>query len=188
VIAGYDILNEPITGDVRQLNRFYHAAIEAIREEDPYHILFIEGVRYSTQFDALDFPFDRNVVYSAHFYADAGMGVVEYPGTSPVGDQPYNRDTLVREYARRTAYMRERNVPNWLGEFSITFTPRVSLESRRRYLNDMLDIVETAGDPSGHSACTKILARRGSFMFAKILRGRPGRCGQIAASYSLASG
>jgi endoglucanase len=146
VIAGYDILNEPIPEDVGQLNRFYRQAVAAIRAVDPNHVLFIEGEGYSTRFGGLEFPFDPNAVYSNHFYSPCGMEVVDYPGTWSWDGKHYDRAVLQHEYQERTAYMREKKVPNWFGEFSITFTPRVSLESRLRYLADMLAIAEEAGD------------------------------------------
>ena len=144
VIAGYDILNEPIPEHISQLNRFYREAVKAIRQVDKKHILFLEGDGYSTRFEGLDHPFDPNVVYSNHFYSCCGMDKMEYPGTW--NDIYYDREKLKQEYIERTSFMRERHVPNWFGETSVTFPPGVSEASRMRFLEDTLTIAEEQGD------------------------------------------
>jgi endoglucanase len=146
VIAGYDILNEPIPEHISQLNSFYHRAAEAIRKVDKRHILFIEGDGFSTRFEGLDFPFDDNAVYSNHFYSCCGMDIMEYPGTCAYSGRYYDREKLKQEYVERTAYMREHNVPNWFGETSVTYPEGVTKESRNRFLKDMLGIAEETGD------------------------------------------
>lgn len=146
VIAGYDILNEPIPEHVSQLNSFYHEAVEAIRKVDKKHILFIEGVNYSTEFDELDHPFDSNVAYSNHFYSCCGMDNMEYPGVCSQNGQYYDYEKLKQEYIERTAFMHKHNVPNWFGETSITYLPMVSEASRMGFLEDILAIAEEQGD------------------------------------------
>jgi endoglucanase len=146
VIAGYDVLNEPIPEHISQLNSFYRRAARAIRKVDSKHILFIEGDAYSTKFEGLDHPFDANVVYSNHFYSCCGTEAMEYPGTWSHDGKYYDREKLRQEYTARTAFMRERQVPNWFGETSVTFTPMASEDSRMRFLNDILAIAEEQGD------------------------------------------
>lgn len=145
-IAGYDILNEPVSEHISQLNSFYHEAVKAIRKVDKKHVLFIEGDGYSSKFNELDHPFDSNVVYSTHFYSCCGMENMEYPGVWSYNGQYYDREKLKQEYIERTAFMRQHNVPNWFGETSVTFTPMVSEDSRMRFLEDMLTIAEEQGD------------------------------------------
>lgn len=75
VIAGYDLLNEPVVSRSReQWHDLAARLIKAVREEDPGHILFIERVNAingdwqedeDRNFFLVD---DPNVVYEFHFY------------------------------------------------------------------------------------------------------------------------
>ncbi|MCF7824650.1 MAG: cellulase family glycosylhydrolase [Candidatus Marinimicrobia bacterium] len=68
-IAGYDLLNEPATTvGGYQIRLVYIDMVNAIREVDPNHAVFIEGNWYATDFDRLTPPFDTNMVYSFHKY------------------------------------------------------------------------------------------------------------------------
>ncbi|MBM7568747.1 glycoside hydrolase family 5 protein [Paenibacillus sacheonensis] len=145
VIAGYDLLNEPITPNLDQLNEFYRESIRAIREVDTRHIVFIEGDGYSSRFEGIEKPFDGNAVYSLHLYSDCGMGNMEYPGKDRHG-QYWDREALSRLYIERTDFMRKNGVPNWFGETSATFPSTVSEASRLRFLEDILSIAEEQGD------------------------------------------
>jgi aryl-phospho-beta-D-glucosidase BglC (GH1 family) len=68
-IIGYDIINEPgygLTGE--QINGFYDRAITAIRENDPNHILFLEGIDFGRDFAPLKEFDDDQIAYTVHFY------------------------------------------------------------------------------------------------------------------------
>ena len=69
-LAGYDLLNEPVLpfGNTELLNAFYRDAINAIREVDPDHIVFLEGDRFSMDFSRIIPPEDNNWAYTYHFY------------------------------------------------------------------------------------------------------------------------
>ena len=68
-IAGYNVMNEPITNAPRGrfssrytpkwdiLNRVYRRVVDAIRAIDPKHIIFLEGDNFSKLFSGLDAPF-----------------------------------------------------------------------------------------------------------------------------------
>jgi len=146
VIAGFDLLNEPLPPDMEHLNSLYHRLAAAVRKVNKRHILFIESDGYSTRWEGLDHPFDSNVVYSTHFYSCCGMDIMEYPGIFKPSGKYYDREALKQEYIARTAWIRERNVPNWFGETSVTYPPEVSEDSRNRFLKDILTIAEEQGD------------------------------------------
>ncbi|MCM2534892.1 glycoside hydrolase family 5 protein [Neobacillus pocheonensis] len=90
VIAGYNVMNEPCVNaphgdfphtffgnykpDWERMNRIYRQVVEAIRNIDPDHIIFLEGDMYSKLFDGLETPFAKNLVYSSHNYTAAGFG------------------------------------------------------------------------------------------------------------------
>ena len=119
VIAGYNVLNEPVCGNPKALNHVYRILTKAIRKVDADHILFLEGDFYSTRFDELDPPFDDNTVYSCHSYFPPGWSKCEYPGI--VGGVQYDFAKLEEIYKSFSSFMRRHRVPNWVGEFGSAF-------------------------------------------------------------------
>jgi len=70
-IGGYDLINEPVLPDGysnADLMALYQDIVEAVREVDTNHMVFIEGNWYATNFDLLTPPFDSNMAYSFHKY------------------------------------------------------------------------------------------------------------------------
>jgi aryl-phospho-beta-D-glucosidase BglC (GH1 family) len=92
VIAGYNVMNEPVTGaphgffgypyrpNWEVLNRLYRRVVAAIRAIDSEHIIFLEGDHFSTLFAGLEPPFAGNLVYSSHNYIKPCFGPGAYPG------------------------------------------------------------------------------------------------------------
>lgn len=76
VIAGYDLLNEPIAHYFekdralleRGLQQAYAKTIRAIRAVDQHHLIFLNGSIWSTNFKVFDASLDDNVVYEFHKY------------------------------------------------------------------------------------------------------------------------
>ncbi len=92
-VAGYDLMNEPVTAAPRgvfseinyqpawpAINQLYRRLVEAIRVQDPDHIIFLEGDFFSSLFKGLDEPFADNLVYSSHNYSLPCFGPGPYPG------------------------------------------------------------------------------------------------------------
>ncbi len=116
-IIGYDLINEPVTPGCRDgaatcapgspnewtaeeqseaLRALYVRLIEAIRQIDTNHIIFIEGNYYATTFppELENLP-DDNIVYAFHKYWNAtDVGTINY----------------LLDFSEKT------NVPLWLGE------------------------------------------------------------------------
>jgi endoglucanase len=100
-VAGYNLMNEPVSNapagrftaryesDWDAINRLYRRAVEAVREVDPDHIIFLEGDYYSTKFARLDPPFAPNLVYSSHNYSAPSTTPGPYPGK--IGKQTWNK-------------------------------------------------------------------------------------------------
>ena len=71
LIAGYDLINEPVLPSGVSLEEFRQLYIDitnAIREVDTNHIVYIEGNWYGTDFSGLTPPWDENMSYSFHKY------------------------------------------------------------------------------------------------------------------------
>lgn len=118
IIIGYDLLNEPVTPggyDNLDLARFYSRLVDAVRDIDSNHILFIEGNYWATTFDYLFPPFDDNMVYAFHKYWNStDQGTIQY---------------LIN-------ISNEHDVPLWLGE---------SGENSNPWFNETVNLVESNG-------------------------------------------
>jgi endoglucanase len=98
IVAGYDLLNEPLPPSGRALVRVYERVIEAIRRVDPDHMILLEGDGFSRDFSMFGGRLDANVAYSPHVYTWFG------------DDRPF----WFAQYRRLAA--RDR-APFWCGEF-----------------------------------------------------------------------
>lgn len=138
-VAGYNPINEPADAHGETLGPFYRRLERAIRAVDPDHILFLDGNRYSTQFDQLGDPLP-NAVYTAHDYALPGfVDGGPYPGISR--GQYVDRDRVEETFLERTRYMRETGTPIWVGEFGPVYTGDPERDAQRaRLLADQLEI------------------------------------------------
>lgn len=138
-VAGYNPINEPADAEGVTVGPFYRRLEAAIRAVDPEHILFLDGNRYSTQFDQLGDPLP-NCVYTAHDYALPGfVDGGPYPGESR--GQYIDRDRVEETFLARTAYMRETGTPIWVGEFGPVYTGDPERDEQRyRLLEDQLEI------------------------------------------------
>lgn len=73
IVAGYDLLNEPLPEWFSKYNDrvmpFYEACIQAIREVDPHHMIILEGVHWSTDWSIFtqEMP-DENILLQFHKY------------------------------------------------------------------------------------------------------------------------
>jgi endoglucanase len=163
-IAGYNVMNEPVTGVPRgrfvnryrsnyaPLNAIYRRVTSAIRKLDPDHILFLEGDLYSQRFAELDAPFAENLVYSSHNYNAAGFGPGPYPGRFPSwtapGDEHWDADKQQQVFDQQegTRFTRQHNVPLWVGEFGSVYNgiPE-QVPDRLRALDEQLAVFERNG-------------------------------------------
>lgn len=104
VIAGYDLLNEPLpekTGAAEKykhmLEPMYKRLTKAIREIDKKHIIILEGYDWSNNWSIFGEPFDDNLIYQFHYYCWDNPEVLK------------DIDYYIKERERL-------NVPVWVGE------------------------------------------------------------------------
>jgi len=100
-VLGYDLLNEPIPHFPAlakynaQLEPLLKRITEAVRQEDPNHVVILTGAQWDSNFKVLGAPFDDNAMYTFHKY-----------WTAPSAD-------VIQEYL---GFRKQYNVPLWLGE------------------------------------------------------------------------
>jgi endoglucanase len=97
-IAGYDLINEPAPPSDEALISLYQRIIQTIRAEDPSHLIFLEGSRFSTDFSLFEKPLCQNQAFSPHMYTWFGD----------------DRKKKLTEYQ---SLARKHNTPLWVGEF-----------------------------------------------------------------------
>ena len=136
-VAGYDLINEPADPTGEKLFPYYKRLRDAIRKTDTKHILFLEGDRYAVDFHTFTETWD-NVVYTNHDYAEPGfIHGGDYPGFS--GKRFINKDTLEKDFLKKSEFMFSHHVPLWVGEFGPVYTgdPKKD-EMRFQVLKDQL--------------------------------------------------
>jgi endoglucanase len=138
-VAGYNPVNEPGDASGEVIGPFYRRLEAAIRAVDPRHVLFLDGNRYSTDFEVLGDPLP-NTVYTAHDYALPGLADGgPYPGDTR--GRFIDRDLVEKTFLARTQYMRTTGTPVWIGEFGPVYTGESGRdEYRYRLLKDQLEI------------------------------------------------
>jgi hypothetical protein len=104
VVAGYDLLNEPLperTGAAEKykhlLEPLYKKLTAEIRKIDKKHMIILEGYNWANNWSVFGEPFDDNLVYQFHYYC---------------WDNPDHLNDI-------SYFLKERdrlNVPVWVGE------------------------------------------------------------------------
>ena len=138
-VAGYNPINEPGDPSSQLIEPYYRRLFEAIRAIDPYHIIFLEGNRYSQDFYMFGEPLP-NVVYTNHDYADPGfVRGGPYPGET--NGKYYDKEVLHETFLARSEYMLKHKTHIWVGEFGPVYTGRPEADAMRyQVLRDQLDI------------------------------------------------
>ncbi len=162
-IAGYDLLNEPVTSQsITQWQTLAQQLADTIRQVDKNHLLIVERLNAAkmswknfnedNNFFLID---DPNTMYTFHFYSPfkfthqfaswAKMGEGgKYPdeSTSEGGDKVRNKAFLENELNKYLAFGKKNNVPLYLGEFGVI---KYGFENNRggvTWVSDMVDILK----------------------------------------------
>lgn len=163
VIAGYDLINEPVTprdrnrpaplGELRNESSdpwrdLAVKIVQAIRAQDADSIVIFEPSPWAlpkgfSQLTPLPFS---GVVYSFHFYEPHALthqGLYENRAALSYPSEAISRAGLSNAVEPVRAFARKYSVPIFVGEFSmVRWAPG---ESAARYLNDAIEIFEAEG-------------------------------------------
>jgi len=113
-IAGYDILNEPVTNKVNKINLLYGKIINVIRKNKDHHIIFIEPNMWAADFKGIKKPKDDNFVWSVHFYLPINFTF----NWDPLQKCP-PRAYMKNELMKFKDIQDKDNVPIFVGEFGV---------------------------------------------------------------------
>jgi len=141
-VAGYDLMNESVVQDIRQLNSFYKQIIETIRSVDRNHILFIEGNNWSTDINCLDEFEDDNYALSIHSYEPLDFTFnfvphLKYP------TKVKNSVHIKRHISQYKEISKKRDVPVLVGEFGVNY--RDGFDGEDKWLEDNLKCFNNFG-------------------------------------------
>lgn len=117
-VAGYDILNEPSYGLTKELfNDFYDRTIEAIREVDPDHVIFLEGDDFGRSFELFHEPQDEQIAYAVHYYPF----VIDADVLDPKLDEKRRRNIFEQVFYRQLRARERFHRPLWCGETGLEY-------------------------------------------------------------------
>lgn len=121
-IAGYDIMNEPVTKDVKLLREVYQQVIEVIRESGDPHLIFLEGNNWAREISFLKGIKGDNLALSVHFYEPVEFTFnwlpdVKYPGK--VLNKRWDKKAIRGALKKYADFAKELERPVFVGEFGI---------------------------------------------------------------------
>lgn len=115
IVMGYDLLNEPIAHYFNKthfnplLEPLYKEIVNAIREVDPNHLVFLGGAQWDSNFTIFGPPFDNKAVYTFHKYWTAPTQDViqeyidfreKYQVPIYVGETGENNDEWIQKFRK----------------------------------------------------------------------------------------
>lgn len=151
VIAGYDLVNEPVVTEDRNGDPWRDLAlkiIQAIRAEDADSTIIFEPSPWALPkgfagLTPLPFP---GVVYSFHFYEPHALthqGLYEHRAAVSYPSEAASKAVLSNAVEPVRAFARKYSVPIFVGEFSVVrWAPG---DSAARFLNDAIELFEAEG-------------------------------------------
>ncbi|MFH1478305.1 MAG: glycoside hydrolase family 5 protein [Candidatus Omnitrophota bacterium] len=149
IVAGYNILNEPVIDDNSKdiLRNFYKEAVKRIRKIDKDHIIFLEGNTWSQDLEAIGEPFGNNLSYSIHYYHPLDLThnfgtSLKYPGH--IQGEDWDKEKIKRYMGLYRDLSQKWKVPIFAGEFGVN--PTYSRDKGcMEWLGDVLSIFNEFG-------------------------------------------
>lgn len=141
IIAGYDVINEPVIKNVSCLKKFYKEAIKTIRKIDKKHIIFLEGNLWAQDIDFLNKSDNENIVYSIHFYQPLNFTFnfqpnLVYPGK--INGQHWSKKKIHSYLKPYYEKAKKWKTAIYVGEFGINY--RCGCYGELEYLRDVLTV------------------------------------------------
>lgn len=142
-VAGYDVLNEPVTDKTNILRQVYKDVISVIRQNGDDHIIFLEGNYWAQQVEFMEDLLGENITFSIHFYEPTlftfnHLPNLTYPGR--IKGVQWNKSYIAKFLKRYAKY----NVPIYCGEFGIA-SRCVHCQKEYNWVRDVLRIFKDYG-------------------------------------------
>ena len=143
-VAGYNLMNEPEDRSGAMIVPVTRRLYDTVRAVDPDHLVFIDGNHFASDFSDFTQAWP-DAVYSGHDYALCGFpGGGPYPGYT--GSVWCDEAWLEKHFVRRSSFMRQHNVPRWVGEFGPVYSGDAELDATRyRLARDQIALFDRNG-------------------------------------------
>lgn len=143
-IAGYDIMNEPVTKNVGLLNRIFQQTIDAIRSVSDRHIIFLEGNNWGMDVDFLKNIKGNNLALSVHYYQPVEFTLnllpdTKYPGN--VWGKKWNKGEIRKILKKYADFAKILKIPLFIGEFGVA-SRCIYGGQEFKWVEDVLDLFE----------------------------------------------
>jgi hypothetical protein len=147
IIAGYNLLGEPVTSDVPLLNEFYMATIRAVRKVDPHHLIMLDPNLWATDIPSLhdELFADPQIMVGIHpyFQGDASWtSLASYPAV--VGGKSFDRAALKKAIDGKYD-ARRITCPVMASEFGVSRGDPQSIAAQLAIAEDQVSIFEEKG-------------------------------------------
>ena len=145
VIAGYDILNEPVVpiADEPGVKDLYVKATKEIRSVGDKHIIFLEGNLWAQRIKYLGKPSDLNTAYSIHVYPPLDFTFnfardLRYPGKAE--GEMWSKKKIEQMAKPYRAFIDRVKVPLYAGEFGVN--ARDGVYGENKWVKDVTDVFD----------------------------------------------
>jgi len=147
IIAGYNLLGEPVTSNVPLLNQFYLDTMRAIRKVDPHHLFFLDPNLWATDISSLheELINDPQVVVAIHPYYSgdaAWAALTSYPAV--VDGKSFDRAAL-KKMIEGKCDTRRLSCPVMAAEFGVFRSNPQAFAVQLAIAQDQISIFEEKG-------------------------------------------
>lgn len=146
IIAGYNLLGEPVTSNVPLLNEFYSRTIQAIRSVDPEHLIFLDPNLWARDIASLHEQLfvDKQIVVPIHpyFQGSALSRLANYPSAGDGKIHDRKSVEAIIDQAYDTSHL---SCPVMASEFGAFRNDPQKFEVQLAIVQDQLYIFEEKG-------------------------------------------
>ncbi|PIS28654.1 hypothetical protein COT42_07375 [Candidatus Saganbacteria bacterium CG08_land_8_20_14_0_20_45_16] len=142
-LAGYDVMNEPVTKDVKLLTEVFQQVVEIIRGEGGRQTIFLEGDEWGTNIEFIKDIKGDNLAISIHFYQPFNF-VFNWLPADKYPDEYWHKEKLRSMLKNYADFARQLKLPVLVGEFGVVSRcPCCGAEFQ--WVKDVLDIFQEFG-------------------------------------------
>jgi len=147
MVAGYDVMNEPVTDNISLLTKTFQTVISAIRGQGDRHIIFVEGNNWGMDTDYIESLKDDNLAVSIHYYRPVEytfnwLPGLKYPGR--VLGKLWNKKEMEKLIKDSVRFAKKLKKPLFCGEFGVA--SRCDLcGAEYRWVDDVLSLFKKYG-------------------------------------------
>jgi hypothetical protein len=147
MIAGYDVMNEPVTKKTPLLTKVFQEVITAIRKQGDQHIVFIEGNNWGMDIDFIEKLEDKNLAISIHYYRPVEYTFNWLPGANYPGrvlGKMWNKKEIEKIIRNAAEFAKKLKKPLYCGEFGVASRCECCAKEYR-WVDDVLSIFKKYG-------------------------------------------